>query len=305
MDHSVPEESFATAADLWERLSPTKHPGGKSAIDGLDQLIYRGQADANWQLIPTIMRRDTVQLLEKIWGSTSTADNQVFMEFVMLERFVDCYNSVWVDLPNLKRIDRSWLPHYQNSPEFWPQDEGEVFLKAMAIARLHGLPTRLLDWTRNPYVAVQFAVSDALRLRETDRIHSEQKLAIWVLDTIKLQSHSRRSMVRVFKPSRSISKNIAAQFGLFTVHPVRGGKGEPTADCGLGEELGVLSDPPLRKLTVPYTELAALYSLCMRVGVDSARLFPGMDGVIKAVMDEFRYVTVAFGPISIDTRGGA
>ena len=61
-DHPVREEDFATAAELWERLSPTRHP-----VDALDEIIYRGQADADWQLTPTILRKETVRLLKQIW----------------------------------------------------------------------------------------------------------------------------------------------------------------------------------------------------------------------------------------------
>ena len=43
------EEPFATAVDLWERLSPIK-----CAVDYLSKIIYWGQADADWRLIPSV-----------------------------------------------------------------------------------------------------------------------------------------------------------------------------------------------------------------------------------------------------------
>ena len=96
-DHSVLEEHFATANALWERLSPTKNP-----VDALDEIIYRGQADADWQLIPTILRKETVRLLKQIGVPPETAGDQVGMEYIMLMRFAQRCDEVGVNLPMLR-----------------------------------------------------------------------------------------------------------------------------------------------------------------------------------------------------------
>lgn len=54
----------------------------------------------------------------------------------------------------------------QEFPESWPCDCEEAFPIIMAVARHHGLQTRLLDRTTDPYEAVRAAVSEALRMGE-------------------------------------------------------------------------------------------------------------------------------------------
>src|ERR1700739_1556162 len=55
--------------------------------------------------------------------------------------------------------------------QYLPAEKEE--LEWMALMRHHGAPTRLLDWTRSPYVAAFFAIAEA---------REDEESAIWAID---------------------------------------------------------------------------------------------------------------------------
>ncbi|MDO3627650.1 FRG domain-containing protein [Mucilaginibacter sp. BT774] len=149
-------------------------------------LLYRGQEDADWRLMPRIAR------LSVTTGFTDR-ENDLIEEF--------------------KLQGRSWIPNdVLNNP--WD---------LLALAQHHGLKTRLLDWSSNPLVALWFAFEkeSTVKKRSVWILEvSKDELA-----DIHKGSPMNQGKTKAFKPSH-ITKRITAQAGWFTTHKYLDDKGK-------------------------------------------------------------------------------
>ncbi len=90
------------------------------------QLVFRGQADARWALLPTLDR-------VKKYGTTADREHQLTQ---LISQFRQQARSLASDL------------------------RPEADLEWELLGRHHGLPTSVLDFSRSPYVAAYFAFAD-------------------------------------------------------------------------------------------------------------------------------------------------
>lgn len=109
-------------------------------------------------------------------------------------------NIDWTLEPSIERLANSYPQNFRSGAEKYvqkafrrrahhyvqcPPDESDE-LEWMALMRHHGAPTRLLDWTRSPYVAAFFALADA---KEND------VSTIWAIDVNAVKAEALELLI--------------------------------------------------------------------------------------------------------------
>ncbi len=195
------------------------------------QFLFRGHSDTRWPLKTTLDRHHRFE--------ADTDRNEYYQR--LLSEF------------RREAVRLSSLPEIESTSEAFE-----------LLARHHGIPSPMLDWTESPYVAAYFAYNGAKDTRG-------RKIAIWTLDLSKFDYDT--GDVEIIDDPEKIRLNRRAlrQRGVFTnVKSIR-------------EPLESMLDEALTKIELPTPQKTIALADLDEMAINAATLFDDLDSVAQLV----------------------
>jgi hypothetical protein len=259
-----------------------------------EALLYRGQAE-DWPLIPSRYR----DLQKKSRLTAKDIDSALHVERGDVSYFAVQADRMGFALPNNvfpllnPRLCKGTLGTH------WAAVTTNPWIETIALAQHHGVPTRLMDFTELPEVALFFAARDVCAklaaLRTSPDAEDDRKFVLWFVDSkYYLQSE------RVYRVDVTSSSNpyLRAQRAAFLASDTPSlddlGREITVADIdfsriiqqdnvSLVEKYVGLRDywPVLVKFAIPYRFAAELMRRLDAAGFNLMSVMPNPDNVVR------------------------
>lgn len=143
-----------------------------------------------------------------------------------------------------------------NYTSFRPQNK----LEYLALAQHYGLPTRLMDWTYNPLVALFFAVNSN---RETDAVVYSISIEKMCNDAPTVDAELKKEDFIIYNPPH-FSPRINAQSSVFSIQ---------------NKSHVPLDHDTLCRIRIPNGSIKDMYLSLFKIGINEKSLFHNLEGL--------------------------
>lgn len=220
-DRYVKKEIFTDAARFLDALGRRDERWNPAP----GRWIFRGHADARWRLLPLAFRAGVSLSYESphLTAPRRSREEQIHAEFYLLEGFLRAADrqglqvagephAMWADWGKIVQD----VIRAAGGNDRWPAAALEA---PLALAQHHGIPTRLLDFSRDPRVAAYFAAIDAAKWAKgvSQGPPGVTHLGVWALDPGAIDKIwiGRNERLRLIDVPYATNANIRAQAGTF------------------------------------------------------------------------------------------
>jgi hypothetical protein len=258
------------------------------------------------------------QLLEQLFAGSWNPDLQRFRSPFAFRGLESTHQQLSNSLrrlahgpASLSMLETSLLRNFRKYAHAAPATGVESIWHWLALGQHYGLPTRLIDWTYSPFVALHFATAtpadygvdgviwcanfaeaNKLLPKRLKAILEDEQSQTFTIDmlaefqSLKAFDSLAREPFVVFIEPPSLDTRILNQFALFSLMP------DPAASLE-----GWLEDHPdlCRRITVPAELKWEVRDMLDQANINERTLFPGLDGLSRWLE---RYYT----PKTSDTR---
>ena len=241
-----------------------------------ERLWYRGCGRGSYTLLPTLYRHKNAKSPEQL----TELERKLITQFTQRS------------LPYLQRpLTEEW--------------------DTLFFMQHYGIPTRLLDWTENPFTALHFALLGAPYKVKRGKPTYKESAVVWVLDPVKWNRHalSHQSYgggalttgdepLKGYKPFLPIlgmnkypvalygahnSPRIVAQQGVFTIF------GQNRIPMEKLFETESFPQNSLVRVTILNTVIGSMRNSLLRHGITESVVFPDLEGLALEIKRSFDF----------------